>query len=327
MKVLVVGGTGAIGRRLVPALLEEGHEVAVVGRSEPELRRVVEAGAKGYPCDVFDPASVERAIGSFSPEVVIDELTSLPASLKPRQLKAAYARNNRVRWEGGGNVLAAAEKCGVKRIILQSAAYWYEPHSGSALKDEEQPLFVDAPEPIGEAVRTMSRIEQRALESALEVVILRYGMFYGPGTWYSPDGDVGRQVKARKFPLIGDGVGIFSFVHIDDAAVATAKAVTAPPGIYNVVDDHPVRFSEWLPAFAHAVGAKRPLKVPVWLARVAAGGAMVTWMQTLKGATNARAKSALRWTPRHASFKHGFKHGFEGILDEGRTGSDSRTHA
>ena len=326
MKVLVAGGTGAIGLRLVPALLREGHEVAVIGRFEGKLPRVSSDGVKAYACDVFDASSVERVMHSFSPDVVIDEVTCLPDSLKPRQLKAVYARNNRVRWEGGGNVLGAAQKTGVKRIILQSSAYWYEPDSGPAVKDEDQPFFLDAPEPIGEAVRTLARVEQRALECGLEVVILRYGMFYGPRTWHSADGDVGQQVKSRKFPLIGDGVGVFSFVHIDDAAEATAKAVTAPPGVYNVVDDNPVRFSDWLPAFAYALGAKPPMKVPVWLARMVAGSAMVTWMQTLEGATNARAKTALGWAPRYPSYKEGFKSGIEELSsesDSGRVGARS----
>lgn len=308
MKVLVAGGTGAIGRRLVPALLREGHEVSVIGRSEDELRRVSNGGARGYACDVFNAASVERIMRSVAPEAVIDELTSLPAALKPRQLKAVYARNNRVRWEGGGNILEAARHTGVKRIVLQSAAYWYNP-SGEEIKDESAPLFRTAPEPIGEAVRTMEAVEKRALESGLEVVILRYGMFYGPGTWYSAEGDVGEQVRGRKFPLIGDGEGIFSFVHINDAAVATARAVSGPPGIYNIVDDQPIRFAEWLPTLANALGAKPPMRVPLWLARMAAGSAMVTWMHTLKGATNKRARSELGWIPQFPSVREGFNRG------------------
>jgi nucleoside-diphosphate-sugar epimerase len=312
MKVLVAGGTGAIGRRLVPELLREGHEVSVIGRSDEALRHVTALGARGYACDVFDAAAVERTVRAAQPEVVIDELTSLPASMKPRQLKAVYERNNRVRWEGGGNVLAAAQKCGVRRIIVQSSAYWYRP-DGPAVKDEDQPLYTDAPEPIGQAVRTMEAVEKRAQESGLEAVILRYGMFYGPGTWYSADGDVGLQVKARKFPLVGEGEGLFSFVHVDDAARATAKAVTAPPGVYNVVDDAPVRFSEWLPAFAAALGAKPPMRVPAWLARMAAGSAMVTWMGSLKGADNARARRKLGWEPRYRTTRKGF---VKGLVDE-----------
>ena len=308
MKVLVAGGTGAIGRRLVPGLVRAGHDVSVIGRSEDELRRLTGAGATGYACDVFDAASIARVVGLVEPEVVIDELTSLPASLKPRRLKAVYERNNRVRWEGGGNVLAAAKKAGARRIVVQSAAYWYDP-SGGRVKTERDPLFRDAPEPIGEAVRTMAAVESRALESGLEAVVLRYGMFYGPGTWYSADGDVGVQVKARKFPLIGDGEGLFSFVHVDDAAEATVKAVTGPAGVYNVVDDRPVKFAEWLPAFADALGARPPMRVPVWLARMAAGNAMVTWMETLKGASNAHARLALGWTPRFPSYREGFARG------------------
>ncbi|HEX2050146.1 MAG TPA: NAD(P)-dependent oxidoreductase [Actinomycetota bacterium] len=320
MKVLVAGGTGAIGRRLVPALLRDGHEVSVIGRSEDELRRVTVDGGTGYACDVFDAASVEDIVRLASPDVVIDELTSLPAALKPRQLKAVYERNNRIRWEGGGNVLAAAKKAGVRRIVVQSAAYWYDP-SGGRVKSEREPLFRDAPEPIGEAVRTMVRVEQRALESGLEAVILRYGMFYGPGTWYSADGDVGRQVAARKFPLIGDGEGVFSFIHIDDAADATVKAVSGPVGVYNVVDDVPVTFSQWLPAFADALGARPPMRVPVWLARMAAGSAMVTWMQTLKGASNARARAALGWAPSFASYREGFA---RGLGADARAGATAR---
>jgi nucleoside-diphosphate-sugar epimerase len=156
-------------------------------------------------------------------------------------------------------------------------------------------------------VRTIAAVETRALESELEVVILRYGLFYGPGTWYSAAGDVGQQVKRRLFPVIGDGEGVFSFVHVDDAARATAMAVTAPPGIYNIVDDAPVRLSEWLPALAEALDARPPRRVPEWLARMVVGNAMVTWMKTLKGARNARAKSALGWTPTYPSYKEGFR--------------------
>lgn len=308
MKILIAGGTGAIGRRLVPELLTAGHGVAVIGRSEDELRHLTNQGARGYACDAFDAAAVEGVMRAARPEVVIDELTNLPATLKPRRLKAVYGRNNRVRLEGGGNVLMAAKRCGVLRTIIQSSAYWYNP-TGPELKDEDQPFFMDAPEPVGGAIRTMAGVEKRALESGLEAVILRYGVFYGPGTWYSVAGDVGQQVKAGKFPLIGKGEGVFSFVHMDDVARATALAVTAPAGVYNIVDDAPVRFAEWLPAFADALGARAPIRVPVWLARMAAGSAMVTWLKTLKGASNKRAKSALGWTPRYPSYIEGFSRG------------------
>jgi 2-alkyl-3-oxoalkanoate reductase len=306
MKVLVAGGTGAIGRVLVPELLRNGYAVAAIGRSQDALRRVADLGAQAHVCDVFDRASVARVMQAVSPDVVIDELTSLPASLNPRRLEAVYEDNNRIRRDGGGNVLEAAQRTGVRRLLIQSSAYWYDP-AGPAPKDEDDSLFVGAPEPIGEAVRTIAAVETRALESELEVVILRYGLFYGPGTWYSAAGDVGQQVKRRLFPVIGDGEGVFSFVHVDDAARATAMAVTAPPGIYNIVDDAPVRLSEWLPALAEALDARPPRRVPEWLARMVAGNAMVTWMKTLKGASNARAKSALGWTPTYPSYKEGFR--------------------
>jgi nucleoside-diphosphate-sugar epimerase len=306
MKVLVAGGTGAVGRSLVPVLLRDGRDVAVIGRSKDALRRVTNLGARAHVCDVFDAASVERVMHAASPEVVIDELTSLPASLNPRRLKAVYELNNRVRRDGGGNVLEAARRAGVLRIVVQGSAYWYDP-GGPEPKDEDQSFFVDAPDPIGKAVRTIAAVEKRALESGLEAVVLRYGLFYGPGTWYSAAGDVGQQVQRRRFPLIGNGEGVFSFVHVDDAAHATAMAVTAPPGIYNIVDDAPVKLSEWLPAFAEALNARAPMRVPEWLARMVAGNSMVTWMKTLKGASNARAKSVLGWAPTYPSYKEGFR--------------------
>lgn len=306
MNVFVAGATGAIGRRLVPLLVKQGHHVTAIGRSSERLTRVEGAGIDTMVCDVLDAGAVARAVSTSAPEVVIDELTDLPAALKPRGLRSAYERNNRVRYEGGRNLLNAAEAAGVHRLILQSSAFWYVPR-GPEPKAEDAPFFVEAREPVGKAVRTMKAVEERAQASSLEVSILRYGLFYGPGTWYWHDGDVGRQVKARMFPMIGNGAGVFSFVHIDDAAAATANAVTGPAGIYNVVDDDPAQMAEWLPAFASALEARPPLKVPVPLARLAAGSGAVEWMTTVTGADNARAKAELRWAPAHPTWRTGFR--------------------
>lgn len=302
MKIFVAGATGAIGRALVPLLVERGHRVTAIGRSADRLARVEGPGVDVVVCDVFDAEAVARAVSTAAPDVVIDELTDLPAALKPRGLRAAYERNNRVRLEGGGNLLKAAEAVDVRRLVLQSAAFWYAPN-GTELKTEDAPFFVEAREPVGEGVRTMKAVEERALMSSLEVSVLRYGLFYGPGTWYGRDGDVARQVKARMFPMIGRGDGVFSFVHVDDAAAATVTAVTGPPAIYNVVDDDPAPMAEWLPALASSVGARPPLKVPVPLARLAAGPGAVEWMTTVPGADNARAKSELGWAPAHPTWR------------------------
>ncbi|HEX2050868.1 MAG TPA: NAD(P)-dependent oxidoreductase [Actinomycetota bacterium] len=323
MRVLVAGGTGAIGRRLVPELVHGGHEVTVLGRSSERLRAAARAGADAVECDVLDSDAVVRAVGDAAPDAIVNVLTRLPERLKPRRLADVYARNDEVRRVGGDNLLRAARASGVARVVVQSAAYWYAPGAPGP-RTEDDPFFVDAPEPIGTAVRTMQAAERAALQSGLEVVILRYGMFYGPGTWYSADGDVGRQVRARAFPLVGSGDGVFSFVHVDDAARATALAVTGPAGVYNVVDDDPARVAEWLPAFADALGARPPRRVPVWLARIAAGDAMVTWMQQVPGADNQRAREQLGWTPRYASWRDGFR---RGLADPEPATPRDRTHA
>jgi len=311
MRVFVAGATGAIGRRLVPMLVGEGHDVVAITRRPERLEALAGLGAQGEVADALDRDAVRAVVERTRPEVIVHELTDLPAALKPQKLKQAYAANNRVRREGTANLLAAAEAAGVGRIVAQSSAFWYAP-TGGPVKSEDEPLDVDAGEPIGEAVRTMAEAE-RLMQSAegIDAVILRYGIFYGPGTWYHPEGDIGRQVVKRRYPIIGRGSGITSFVHIDDAARATTLALAAPPGVYNVVDDHPAPVSEWLPALAQALDAKPPMRAPAGVARLLAGKVAFDWLEHQRGASNLRAKEQLGWQPTYPDWRTGFRDGMD----------------
>ena len=307
MRVFVAGATGAIGKRLVPQLVEAGHEVTAITRREENLAGLYEMGAEPVLCDVFDAGKLGSVLAQAEPDAVINELTDLPQSLNPRRLKEYYAANNRVRREGTRNLLSAARGAGVRRFLVQGSAYWYAP-TGGAVKTEEAPLYLDAPSPIGQAVQTIKDVEEAVLSAeGIEGIVLRYGMFYGPGTWYAKDGDVGRQVRKRRYPMIGRGEGTYSFIHVDDAASATVAALErARPGVYNVVDDEPATAAEWMPLYAEALGAKRPPRVPAFLARLIAGEALVGWMLGLRGASNEKTKRELGWHPQYESWRQGF---------------------
>jgi nucleoside-diphosphate-sugar epimerase len=311
MRVFVAGATGAIGKRLVPRLVEAGHQVTAITRSKEKLGRLYDLGAEAVVCDVFDAGRLGSVVARAEPEAVINELTDLPQSLNPRKLKEYYAANNRVRREGTRNLLDAARGGGVRRFIVQGAAYWYAP-TGGPVKTEEAPLYLDASPPLGPAVKTIKEVEEAVLSAdGLEGIVLRYGMFYGPGTWYAKDGDVGRQVRKRRYPIIGHGGGTYSFIHIDDAASATVVALErARPGVYNVVDDDPATAAEWMPLYAEALGARRPPRVPAFLARLIAGDALVRWMLGLRGASNEKIKEELGWQPQYESWRRGFLEDF-----------------
>ena len=307
MKVFVAGATGAIGRPLVPQLIEAGHQVTAITRSKEKLGELYELGAEPIVCDVFDAGRLGSVVARAEPDAVINQLTDLPQSLNPRKLGEYYAANNRVRREGTMNLLDAASGAGVRRFLVQGAAYWYA-QTGGAVKTEEAPLYLDAPSPIGPAVQTIKYVEDTVLSAeGLEGVVLRYGFFYGPGTWYAKDGDVGRQVRKRRYPMIGHGEGTYSFIHVDDAASATVAALErAKPGVYNVVDDEPATAAEWMPMYAEALGAKRPPRVPAFVARLIAGDAIVKWSLGLRGASNQKIKEETGWHPRYTSWRQGF---------------------
>jgi 2-alkyl-3-oxoalkanoate reductase len=307
MKVFVAGASGAIGRPLTSQLVAAGHEVTGTTRSDSKAESIRAAGARPAVCDALDPDALRAAVTEAAPEVVVHQLTALPQRFNPRD-KAVYEATNRVRGEGTRNLLDAARAAGARRIVSQSIAFGYAPGPRPDVKDEDAPLALDAPPPFGEGMRTLNEMERNILEAeGLEGVVLRYGWFYGPGTYYGEDGSTASDVRRRRFPVIGRGSGLFSFIHVDDAASATVAAVErGAPGVYNVVDDEPAPMRDWLPAYAEAIGARKPLRIPVWLARLAAGP-LATQMGALPGASNAKAKSELGWEPRCRSWREGFR--------------------
>jgi nucleoside-diphosphate-sugar epimerase len=306
VKVFLAGASGAIGRPLVRQLVAAGHEVTGITRRQDRAEEIGVAGGRGVVCDVFDRARLAAAVKEAQPEVVINELTSLPQVYDPRK-PSFYEETNRVRSEGGRNLLAAAREAGARRFLTQSISFLYAPE-GDWVKDEGARPYDDAPGHFGPAVRVMLAHERDALEAdGLEGLVLRYGQLYGPGTYFARDGHLGRETARRRFPVVGPGTGMFSFLHVEDAAGATLAALErGAPGVYNVVDDEPAQLREWLPVYAEALGAKPPRHVPVRLARLVAGKTVASSAVEMRGAANAKAKRELGWTPRYQSWREGF---------------------
>ncbi|HBB33248.1 MAG TPA: dTDP-4-dehydrorhamnose reductase [Cyanobacteria bacterium UBA9273] len=306
MKIFVAGATGAIGRPLLDQLLARGHNVVAMTRSQERAQSLAAQGIEPAIrqslrfaiADVFDPDSVKAAITHAQPEVVIEQLTALPRTYSRESMSAAAPLNTRIRLEGGANVLAAAQAAGVRRYLRQSVAFWGIP--GAGLADEETPLSIDASPAVAADARLVTEIERRLLESNLEGIALRYGFFYGPGTWFNPDGDVAQQVRQQQFPIVGNGDGVWSWLHIEDAAIATvAAAEQGNPGVYLIADDRPLAVREWLPAFARSLNAPPPPRVSVEDALKLEGGEDIVYYQTqMRGASNAKAKRELNFQPR-----------------------------
>jgi 2-alkyl-3-oxoalkanoate reductase len=283
-----------------------GHEVVGMTSRDSGREAILEAGGEAVVCDALDADAVEATVRDARPEVVISQLTRLPKEYDPRKID--YEPTNRVRAEGGRNVIRAAKAAGARRFITQSIAFLYAPEGGM-VKDEEARPWTDAPEPFGSGAQATLGHEREALgTSGLEGIVLRYGQFYGPGTYYASDGNIAEQVRRRRFPIVGRGTAVFSFIHVDDAAGATVVALDrGAPGVYNVVDDEPAPLREWLPVYAETLGAKRPFRVPLFLARLAAGSFAAAFASQLRGATNAKAKRELGWQPRYPSWRTGFR--------------------
>jgi nucleoside-diphosphate-sugar epimerase len=313
MKVFVAGATGALGTHLVPQLVANGHEVVGMTRSASKADAVRRLGARPAVADGLDPDAVAQAVAEAEPEVIVHELTALSGPPDMRHPDRYFAVTNRLRTEGTDHLLAAGRAAGARRVVAQSFAGWPFARTGGPVKSEDDPLD---PHP-AEAMRgTLDAI--RHLERAVtgidwgEGLVLRYGAFYGPGTGLSlaPDADMAATVRKRHFPLVGDGGGVWSLVHIEDAAAATAAAVEqGASGIYQVVDDEPARVRDWLPALARALGARPPRRLPRWLARLVAGQATTVMMTEVRGASNAKAKCELGWQPRYPSWRTGFAEG------------------
>jgi len=309
MKVLVAGATGAMGKQLLPRLAADGHDVVGITRSEAKLDLVRELGATGVVADVLDPDQVARVVAETEPEVIIHQLTALNRPFDVRHFDRTFEETNRLRTEATDHLLAAGRAAGVKRFIAQSYAGWPFARTGGPVKSEDDPLDPSPPDGIRQSFDAIRYLE-RAVTGAdwTEGIVLRYGGFYGPGTSLSREGgEQTKQIRERKFPVVGDGGGVWSFVHIEDAADATLASVTrGRPGIYNIVDDDPAPVAEWLPAAASAVGAKPPRHVPRWLGRLVAGEVGVVIMTDVRGASNDKAKRELGWAPRHPSWREGF---------------------
>jgi nucleoside-diphosphate-sugar epimerase len=299
MKIFVAGGTGAIGRPTLDQLLARGHNVVALTRTPERAQSLAAQGIEPAIADVFDAESVKAAVIRAQPEVVIEQLTALPRTYTRESMNATAALNTRIRSEGGANVLAAAKAAGVRRFLKQSMAFWGIP--GAGLADEETPLSVDASPAVAADARLVTETERRLLQTPdLEGIALRYGFFYGPGTWFNPDGDVGQQVRQQQFPIVGNGDGVWSWIHIEDAAIATVAAVEqGNRGVYLIVDDQPLAVRDWLTAFAQWLNAPPPPRVSVEDALKLEGGADIVYYQTqMRGASNAKAKRELNFQPR-----------------------------
>ena len=305
MKVFVAGASGVVGRPLVRQLVDAGHEVAGMTSRSENAGAIEAAGATSVVCDALNAPAVAAAVRDAAPEVVISQLTRLPRDYNPRKID--YGPSNRARTEGGHNLMEAATAIGAQRFITQSVAFIYAPE-GAMVKDEEAEPWIDPPEPFADGARSTLDHEREVVEATgIDGLVLRYGQFYGPGTYYASDGSVAEQVRRRRFPIVGNGRGTFSFIHTEDAASATVAAVDrGAPGIYNVVDDEPAAGRDWLPVYAEALGAKPPRRVPTWLARIVAGRFAVMMATELRGASNAKAKRELGWEPRYPSWRTGF---------------------
>lgn len=303
MRVFVAGATGAIGRRLVPNLLAAGHQVTGLTRSRSRAGQLKSAGAEPVLCDVYDAAALNDAVAKARPEVVIHALTDLPAAFKAR---SATTATDRLRREGTRNLIGAARSAGARRLIAESIAFLYAP--GPGLAQEDAPAFIDAPGSFADTVAAALDLERQVLAvPGIDGLVLRYGFLYGTGTWYAPEGSIAADVRRRRYPIVGAGEGVFSFVHVDDAAsAAVAAAEHGRPGLYNIVDDDPAPMRDWLPAYATALDASAPRHVPARLARLLAGASTAALAVELRGASNAKAKNELQWSPRYPSWRTGF---------------------
>ncbi len=306
MRVFVAGATGAIGKQLVPRLVEAGHEVHGMTRSESKQAMLYKLGAVPVVADALDPDQVAKAVGRARPDVIVHQLTAI-GELDMRHFDHAFALTNRLRTEGTDYLLSAGQAVGVRRFVAQSyfAAY---ARTGGPVKSEEDPFDPSPAREMRETVAAIRHLEEAVLGARwTEGIVLRYGAFYGPGTSMAPGAEQLEMIRRRKFPLVGDGGGVWSFIHVADAAEATVGAIDhGSRGVYNVVDDDPAPVAEWLPALAQELGAKKPMRVPRFVGRLFAGETGVVMMTELRGASNSKAKRELGWHPAHSSLRQGF---------------------
>jgi nucleoside-diphosphate-sugar epimerase len=306
MRVFLAGATGAIGRRLTPQLVARGHQVTATTTSPDKVEVLRALGAEPVVVDGLDAVGVGEAVARAEPEAVIHQMSALSGEPDLRRFDRWFARTNELRTAGTENLLAAARASGVQRFVAQSFTGWPNIREGGPVKAEEDPLDPNPPAAQTESLAAIRILERAVLEAPLEGIVLRYGGLYGPG---ASDGLV-ELVRSRKLPIVGSGAGVWSWIHIDDAAAATVAALErGAPDVYNIVDDEPARVSDWLPYLAEQVGAKPPLRLPTWLGRLAAGEVAVSFMTRIRGSSNAKARRELGWEPSWRSWREGFRHG------------------
>jgi nucleoside-diphosphate-sugar epimerase len=325
MRVFVAGATGVIGRQLVPQLVEAGHQVVGSTRSTSKAGWLANAGAEAVVMDPLDRTQVMTAVMRAEPDVVVHELTALRGKDNPRRFDRWFAETNDLRTRGIDILLEAARAAGATRFLAQSYTGWPNAREGGPVKTEDDRLDPDPPKWMRESIAAIRYLEATVTAAeGLEGLALRYGSLYGPGTSMAEEYAV--LIRRRKFPIVGDGAGVWSFVHVADAAAATVVALDqGGPGVYNIVDNDPAPVSQWLPHLAEVLGAKRPRHVPVWLGRLAAGEVGVAMMTESRGSSNAKARRELGWEPAHPSWRSGFAETFAGTA--ARAGrSRAQTH-
>ncbi len=302
MRVFVAGATGVIGRRLLPALRTAGHEPIAMTRSPGKAHALEAQGIETAVCDAYDAEGLTQAVADARADQIVHLLTDLPEDINMRRFERELESTGRLRREGTRNLLAAARAAGVGKIVAESIAFAYAPQ-GDWVKDEDAPL---ASATLPFVVEPIAELERQVLDAG--GIVLRYGQLYGPGSGFTKDGAWAVNLRRRRLPIVGAGQGVFSFLHVDDAASATVAALShSGPATYNVVDDEPAQIREWVPVYARAVGAPAPWRVPAWVGRLAAGRIAVEMMNELRGASNARLKRELGWRPSHASWREGFE--------------------
>jgi len=311
MRVFVAGAGGAIGRHLVPQLVAHGHEVVATTRGGARLDELRSLGAEPVEMDGLDAASVGEAVALAEPEIVIHEMTALSGSLDLRHFDDDFALTNELRTRGTDHLLAAAEAVGARRFVAQGYTGWTNARSGGAVKTEEDELDPSPPAAQRRSLEANRYLERAATTARLEGVVVRYGSLYGPDT--SISGEYAELIRRRRLPVVGDGAGVWSFVHVDDACAATVLAVEhGGPGVYNVVDDEPATAAEWIPYLAECLGAPPPRHVAAWFARFVVGEVGVSMMTRIRGSSNAKARRELGWEPRWRSWREGFR---DGLVD------------
>jgi len=308
MKIFVAGGTGAVGKRLVPLLVARGHSVVATTRSNTKIEELHRTGAEAVMLDGLNRAAVMEVIDAVRPDVIVHQMTALASMKSLKKFDDEFKTTNRLRTTGTEYLIDAARRVGTRKLVVQSYAGWPAIRQGGRVKTEEDPLDPQPPNSMSRTLEGIRRLEAIvAAASDLTGIVLRYGSFYGPGTSFAPGGEIIEAIRGRKFPVVGDGQGVWSFIHMDDVAMATCLAIErGTQGVYNIVDDEPAEVSVWLPYLAKVLGAKPPRYVPTWLGRLVIGDAGVSMMTKIRGASNAKAKDRLAWQPLYSSWREGF---------------------